>query len=587
MEINGNDRFFKLEEQTNTPALLQIFEILDKISSNDNNNIYCEPRFVFRGITKYGASYENADKKEDEWTIRSGLSIRLEETHNQKSDNEKDSKDKRVKYSKADYISEVLEMINHARKTFPDIYGEDECDLNILADIQHNGGATCLVDFSKNILTSLWFACNNDLKCNGYLFCYNIMDDLFVENNLNYINKEEQKKGIVEILNQTYKLTNYCSDVVNRFCIWEPYNVNNRIARQDSVFIFGVEKFYIGKHCVYTIFIPHALKPSILKDLKTWFNISYSSIFNDRVGFAKSMSKENPLLTNENSEIDRIKQAGNNNLMAGNYRCAIEYFRQYEGIIDKNDEKAKLELKFSLAKCYKNLSSDNGTLYYKQNAMNEYREVVKLCLELLRITSNNENKAIEYYSRKCIRAYNDMLELTYKMGKYGEGIKLCDEIIDRINNNTLKPKIALKVTYCKLAKMELMCLNMLANGVIYEDVQCIAKDFFKDNVGYFEKIIARYYYIIYRLYLQHCGKDDKFDYAKSTNTMMGLVYNNKEDETRMFGAYVDWNFVDIKKAVDELYEKKPLDEAINNMKDATARIIAARDYFENQSWRLN
>lgn len=513
MDNKNNERYFKLEK-SDTPALLQIFNILNKISANTNKKIYSEPQFVFRGITKYDASYENADKNVEEWTIRSGLSIRLEETHNQKSEKESDSKDKRVKYSKADYISEVLEMVNHARKAFPDNYGEEECDLNILADIQHNGGATCLVDFSKNILTSLWFACNNDLKSDGYLFCYNIMDDLFVENNLNYINKEEQKKGIAEILNQTYKLTNYCSDVVNRFCIWEPYNVNNRIARQDSVFIFGVEKFYIGKHSVYTIKIPQALKPSILKALKTWFNISYSSIFNDRVGFAKSMSKENPLLTNEDSEIKRIKQAGNNNLMAGNYRCAIEYFRQYEGIIEKSDKESKLELKFSLAKCYKNLSSDNGTLYYKQNALNEYREVVELCLELLNKISKDDIKVIEYYSRKCIRAYNDMLELTYEMGKYSEGIKLCDEIIDKIKNNNLKPKIALKVTYCKLAKMELMCLNMLVNGVTYKDDISIAYDFYKDNVGYFEKIIARYYYIIYSLYLQHCRKGDKFDYAK-------------------------------------------------------------------------
>lgn len=546
MENKDNERYFKLEK-SDTPALLQIFKILDKISANTNNKFYSKPQFVFRGITKYGKKFENADKGVDEWTIRSGLSIRLEETHNQKSDNESEPNDERAKYSKADYISEVLEMVNHARKTFPENYGEDECDLNILADIQHNGGATCLVDFSKNILTSLWFACNNDLKCDGYLFCYNIMEDLFVENNLNYINKEEQKKGIVEILNQTYKLTNYCSDVVNRFCIWEPYNVNNRIARQDSVFIFGVEKFYIGKHCMYVIHIPQELKSSILKDLKTWFNISYSSIFNDRVGFAKSMSKENPLLTNEGSEKERIQQAGNNNLMAGNYRCAIEYFRQYEGIIDKSDNEANLELKFSLAKCYKNLSSNNGALYYKQNALNEYRNVVQLCLELLKVLSKDEIKAIEYYSRKCIRAYNDMLELTYKMGKYSEGIELCDEIIDKIKNNILKPKIALKVTYCKLAKIELMCLNTLANRVTYEDILSIANDFFKDEVGYFEKIIARYYYIIYSLFLQHSGKGDRFDYVKSINTMQGLIYNNKEDETIMFGAYVDWNFVDIKK----------------------------------------
>ena len=59
-------------------------------------------------------------------------------------------------YSQADYISYLIELISHAKKRFPNKYKGGTSDLDILADIQHNGGATCLVDFSKNILTALW-----------------------------------------------------------------------------------------------------------------------------------------------------------------------------------------------------------------------------------------------------------------------------------------------------------------------------------------------------------------------------------------------------------------------------------------------
>ena len=82
-------------------------------------------------------------------------------------------------FSKNDFVSALIDLTQRARKEFPIDYA-DYSDLEILADIQHNGGATCLVDFSKNLLTALWFACSNekDDKKDGFLFCYNIIEDI-------------------------------------------------------------------------------------------------------------------------------------------------------------------------------------------------------------------------------------------------------------------------------------------------------------------------------------------------------------------------------------------------------------------------
>ena len=38
----------------------------------------------------------------------------------------------------------------------------DFFDLELLAELQHHGAATCLIDFTKDLLIALWFACQED-----------------------------------------------------------------------------------------------------------------------------------------------------------------------------------------------------------------------------------------------------------------------------------------------------------------------------------------------------------------------------------------------------------------------------------------
>ena len=112
-------------------------------------------------------------------------------------------------FSKNDFVSALIDLTQRARKEFPIDYA-DYSDLEILADIQHNGGATCLVDFSKNLLTALWFACSNekDDKKDGFLFCYNIIEDI-KKHSLEYLNPSTEKKQIKTVLLNTYRYTNY------------------------------------------------------------------------------------------------------------------------------------------------------------------------------------------------------------------------------------------------------------------------------------------------------------------------------------------------------------------------------------------
>lgn len=96
--------------------------------------------------------------------IKSGAAIRMQKLKNR---------------SHIDYINYIKYLIRDAKIRFPE-YTENYSDIEILADIQHKGGASCLVDFSNNFLISLWFATqtNNDDNNFGYLFCYDINSEM-------------------------------------------------------------------------------------------------------------------------------------------------------------------------------------------------------------------------------------------------------------------------------------------------------------------------------------------------------------------------------------------------------------------------
>ena len=107
-------------------------------------------------------------------------------------------------------------------------------DLEILAELQHIGAATCLIDFSHSVLVALWFACQKSSKepqedgkvcairsydSDGTPQFKTILHDL-VKEDIGYFFKPNE---------------------MGRYPIyqWTPKPQNNRIIAQHSVFIFG------------------------------------------------------------------------------------------------------------------------------------------------------------------------------------------------------------------------------------------------------------------------------------------------------------------------------------------------------------
>lgn len=305
--------------------------------------------------------------------IRSGASIRLYQDNNDAKDNKETPT-----ITSAYYIQYIKNLISEVKNTYPSF--NNLSDLEILAELQHKGAASCLVDFSQNILISLWFATQKDPEDFGYLFLYDINADVFMHNNIAYISRDNCEEKIETLLLKTKKTASYVEKHKTQFWSWRPTSLNSRIARQDSIFIFGMEPFIVKDHKIRVIPIIPSWKSDIQSALKTFFGLTAETIYPDSDGLASSHSKSNsispttsylnPYFNADFNDFETL-QSGISNLMKGEYSIALNLFHHFEGINNHliiNSERITLnssianihliliELYYSIAKCYHKLN---------------------------------------------------------------------------------------------------------------------------------------------------------------------------------------------------------------------------------------
>lgn len=338
--------------------------------------------------------------------IRSGSSVRLRDIESNYR-------------TTADYLSYTKNLSEGFKTINPSLRSLDE--LEILAEIQHRGGGSCLVDFSNNFLISLWFAVNGDLDDVGYMFCYDVNYDAFKSGNLSYLNKHNWDKDIEFLLRSTLSTNTYLDENRTKFWLWRPANINGRIARQDSVFIFGIEKFYIDEHEVIMLPIPPKWKLPILKCLKVYLGITSESVFPDIDGYASTHSKVSPLndttlyLNPKWNFIPKrptekifnfeLIQKGMSCLLKGEYTISLDYFHKalnstnlslseldsYVNAESKiQQQKIYLEIYYSIGLNYRKLNKDLLAEPYLEKAFylgisiltgKEFKECLHLVIE--------------------------------------------------------------------------------------------------------------------------------------------------------------------------------------------------------------
>lgn len=193
------------------------------------------------------------------------------------------------RYNPAKLLKINQELIDKARLLGHDqLSGDRLSDLALLAELQHFRAATCLIDFTRNALIALWFACeqistkeseNKVEETDGKVYAVRIDDPARFRTITSELLEKDIDYFFVEDENGRYPLYQ-----------WQPKRQNNRIIAQQSVFIFGGAKIEPDDGCI----IDRNGKQDLLRILDKLVGITDATIYPDSDGFAQLHVHNNP-----------------------------------------------------------------------------------------------------------------------------------------------------------------------------------------------------------------------------------------------------------------------------------------------------
>lgn len=191
--------------------------------------------------------------------------------------------------------------------------GRQLSHLEMLAELQHHGAATCLIDFSYSAQIALWFACGQDSKIsqdsdnppNGKVFAvYNQLPDFkevksdILKNDIDYFLQEGENSPLY---------------------YWQPRQQNNRIIAQQSIFLFGRPEFEADDECVILV----DSKENIQTELAQVSGITEAMLFPDFEKFASLRGVDEPYI---GFSVYEYRELAQEQFRKGNYSEAIAYF---------------------------------------------------------------------------------------------------------------------------------------------------------------------------------------------------------------------------------------------------------------------
>ena len=201
--------------------------------------------------------------------------------------------------------------------------GRELKELEILAEFQHFGAATCLIDFTYNALIALWFACQPDSKTppnssklpNGKVYVVKNEPPGFKEITLELLEKEIgcffQDRGD--------EISQIPQPQLKQLYQWQPRQQNRRIIAQQSIFVFGDSHFDADAECI----ILKSSKQDILTALQQGLGITEAMLFPDFIGLARLRSESRSYTQLSASEY-RVRASGE--FQRGEYELAITHY---------------------------------------------------------------------------------------------------------------------------------------------------------------------------------------------------------------------------------------------------------------------
>ena len=305
-------------------------------------------------------------------------------------------------------------------------------DLEILAEFQHFGAATCLIDFTYNALVALWFACQPDSKTppdsskppNGKVYAvqnepprFNEITSALLEKEIDYFfqNSGDERSQFPQP--QSKKLYQ-----------WQPRQQNLRIISQQSIFLFGDPHFDGDAECV----ILESSKQDILTALQQVLGITESMLFPDFDGFARLRSESRIYTELSASE---YKSRASVEFKRGEYELAIAHYDKaidldpddahtyyHRGLVYASQEQHELAIT-DYDKAINLKSEDHAEFYHERGNANfsleRYPSAIRDYSEVLRIFPSDGNC---YYRRGLAQAALNQYKAA--IADYDEAIRM-------------------------------------------------------------------------------------------------------------------------------------------------------------------
>ncbi len=329
------------------------------------------------------------------------------------------------------------EMVEDARRQG---HGRDMKDLELLAELQHRGAATCLIDFTKNPLIALWMACREGSggAANGRVFVVDISShvtfepvttELSQQKKIDYFFEFRQSKGY-----QLYQ--------------WQPNYQNSRMLAQQSIFLFGGAEIELIAECTILKNSKHNLRTSLEKSA----GITEGSLFPDFDGFASQRAQNKAYVEPDaeyylmrglsaftESKMDEAIDYYSKGISLNPNKVVLSMLHVWRAFVNEKKENYNLAIKdynkvIELTPDYPDIYFDRGIaktqLKQYEDALTDYDEAIRL----------KPDDAISYFNRGF--AKDQLGRYEEAIADYDKGIRLkSDDAISYFNRGFAKDQL--------------------------------------------------------------------------------------------------------------------------------------------------
>lgn len=251
---------------------------------------------------------------------------------------------------------------------------EEAIDFEILTEIQHYGGKTNLIDFTRDYFIALFFACDGEPAEDGRII----------------LQKTDERHNMIK----------------------PPRNPRHRVIVQKSVFIRPPRGF-IEPDENDIVTIPANLKQKLLQHLRDYHGISTEVIYNDIHGFIRNQNIHGDAYTHFYRGFACRNRADKT-------KTDEEKQREYEKAIVYYNQAIKLKPDFLQAYTNRGVAYEEKGEYEK--AIQDYNKVIQL----------KPDDVIVYYNRAV--AYEKKGELDNAIQDYTRAVELKPDFFQAYNN---------------------------------------------------------------------------------------------------------------------------------------------------------